>query len=711
MKYRIEQKIEELLAGNPDPREPAGVSELIERKYRAGCPPAYGIVADNKDPECLGRVRVVLPLVGPEAMTPWYQVAGNRKEGNGVWALPEIGTQVVVCFPYGNRSQGIVLGCIYDLKHRPPKHDSENPPDSQLLQTKSHRIEVINEDGKEEIRIESAQGKMRAVLGEKGIELANGLDGGIELAGKKVSLKGKNVNITSEKSMTIKTDGAVACREKGKFTLASDKDVTLKGKNVKMSGSKGVTAEGKQIAVEGDKVVGMDTHIMVVPSGNGTATVPLPHPFMGKLADKLSKDVKIKDKSCATKDSVAKHDDSMHMQLPGTIKFQNNPKKEGKVTGGTSSKVKINGKEAAVIGSQVSTCNDMGMQNNSTVIAMGASIPMPAIINPANTEEWERGQEEKEKKEPKFSEVKWASTGCEEGEEVELTANVQDIADGNMVTLQVFPEGKGPEDSIPVIRFPLTVKGGSVSAKWSYRGNQNEMPPESNPRFVFSAHCAWCNFEKSSNSLEVKLRRPEITSVEWRDENGESISKGKLDGKVYLHIETKDIEDGEVANLEIFIDTQDIDSDTPLFIIPAKIQNNKFSDSFDFNILIDPPKIDEAMYQYYKDQEIPVSREEMQFRLEDYDSDVNSQFSDYPKYRIVAKLNRCKNQRSGELRLLNDVTINLLDQFGKGEKNIEIKLKDGSGKEYSKKTDEDGTVVFEDVVPGTYFYKVISGAK
>lgn len=399
------------------------------------------------------------------------------------------------------------------------------------------------------------------------------------------------------------------------------------------------------------------------------------------------------------------------MQLPGTIKFQNNPKKEGKVTGGTSSKVKINGKEAAVIGSQVSTCNDMGMQNNSTVIAMGASIPMPAIINPANTEEWERGQEEKEKKEPKFSEVKWASTGCEEGEEVELTANVQDIADGNMVTLQVFPEGKGPEDSIPLIRFPLTVKGGSVSAKWSYRGNQNEMPPESNPRFVFSAHCAWCNFEKSSNSLEVKLRRPEITSVEWRDENGESISKGKLDGKVYLHIETKDIEDGEVANLEIFSDTQDIDSDTPLFIIPAKIQNNKFSDSFDFNILIDPPKIDEAMYQYYKDQEIPVSREEMQFRLEDYDSDVNSQFSDYPKYRIVAKLNRCKNQRSGELRLLNDVTINLLDQFGKGEKNIEIKLKDGSGKEYSKKTDEDGTVVFEDVVPGTYFYKVISGAK
>lgn len=36
------------------------------------------------------------------------------------------------------------------------------------------------------------------------------------------------------------------------------------------------------------------------------------------------------------KGSTARHDDATHMQLPGTIKFQNNPKKEGEVTGGTS---------------------------------------------------------------------------------------------------------------------------------------------------------------------------------------------------------------------------------------------------------------------------------------------------------------------------------------------------------------------------------------
>ena len=106
----------------------------------------------------------------------------------------------------------------------------------------------------------------------------------------------------------------------------------------------------------------------------------------------------------------------MHMQLPGTIKFQKNPKKEGEVTRGTVSKVKVNGKEVAVLGSQVTTCNDMGMQNNSTIVSIGASIPMPAIINPANTEEYKREQEEAEKKEPKFGSVKQSKTSCEERE-------------------------------------------------------------------------------------------------------------------------------------------------------------------------------------------------------------------------------------------------------------------------------------------------------
>lgn len=237
--------------------------------------------------------------------------------------------------------------------------------------------------------------------------------------------------------------------------------------------------------------------------------------------------------------------DATHMQLPGTIKFQQSPKKEGEVTGGTSAKVKINGKEAAVIGSTVTTCNDVGARDNSTVMAAGASMPMPAIINPLNAEEWKREREEAEKKKPQFSSVKWTKTSAEEGEEVGLTATVRDIADGNAVTLQVFPEGKGPEDGAAYAKFPVTVKDGAVSARWSYRADRREMPPEQDPRFVFTAHSAWCNFAKSSNVLEVRLRRPEITRAGWRDKDGKSTSKGLVGDPLRLHAETKDFEEGQ----------------------------------------------------------------------------------------------------------------------------------------------------------------------
>ena len=263
----LDKKIEDLLQRHPDPREPAGVTDFQTKLFRQSCPPTWGIVVDNKDPECLGRLKLMLPLVGPNAVTPWYQTlnmwSGNEK---GMWTLPDVGTQVVVCFPYGNRSQGVVLGCIYDMKHKPPKASPENSAESYLWQTKSHRIELIDEDGKEGIHIETAKGQIRCVLTkENGIEVVNEL-GDINIKCRKLIMKsGKNMDIVSEKGTKFNSDDAMSIKTKKNTTITSDKEIKVKGKNIKLSGSKGVAAEGKQMAVEGDKVVGMDTHIMVVP--------------------------------------------------------------------------------------------------------------------------------------------------------------------------------------------------------------------------------------------------------------------------------------------------------------------------------------------------------------------------------------------------------------------------------------------------------------
>ena len=136
---------------------------------------------------------------------------------------------------------------------------------------------------------------------------------------------------------------------------------------------------------------------------------------------------------------------------------------------------------------------------------------MPSIINPLNNDEYKK-ERDKDKKEPGFETVKWASASIDEGKEVELTATVKDIEDENMVTLQVFPDGKGPEDGAAIASFPCKVVNGSVSAKWKYKGNDREVPPDDDPKFVFSAFylCAFREYLLQvfiiyfkSNSLSV----------------------------------------------------------------------------------------------------------------------------------------------------------------------------------------------------------------
>ena len=121
-----------------------------------------------------------------------------------------------------------------------------------------------------------------------------------------------------------------------------------------------------------------------------------------------------------------------------------------------------------------------------------------------------------------------------------------------MVTLQVFRAGRGPEDSAAQAVFSEKVKGGIVSAKWSYRANRRELPPEENPKFIFTAHSAWCNWEQSSNTLEVVVERPEIRKAEWQDSEGKRVSKGCVGKAVKLHAETKDMGEGEEVTFTVY---------------------------------------------------------------------------------------------------------------------------------------------------------------
>jgi uncharacterized Zn-binding protein involved in type VI secretion len=126
---------------------------------------------------------------------------------------------------------------------------------------------------------------------------------------------------------------------------------------------------GQPAAKEGDQVSGVDTHIVMVPSGPALVPTPLPHSFSGKLNGALASSVKIAGKAAAVVGSTADNSPTHQPTSPGTS-FSNPPANKATIKMGSST-VKIEGKAAARNGDTATTCNDPSDLPVGTVIAAG----------------------------------------------------------------------------------------------------------------------------------------------------------------------------------------------------------------------------------------------------------------------------------------------------------------------------------------------------
>jgi len=126
---------------------------------------------------------------------------------------------------------------------------------------------------------------------------------------------------------------------------------------------------GQPAAKQGDQIVAVDTHIVMVPLAAGPVPTPMPHPFAGIIGGGLSGDVKIMGLPAATVDSTA---DNMppHVPTPPGTSFQKGPSNKATIKVGSPT-VKINGKMAARNGDMAETCNDPADLPAGTVVAVG----------------------------------------------------------------------------------------------------------------------------------------------------------------------------------------------------------------------------------------------------------------------------------------------------------------------------------------------------
>jgi uncharacterized protein involved in type VI secretion and phage assembly len=84
-------------------------------------------VTENIDAEGQGRIKVTFPWVPDVAV--WARTcAPVAGDGAGIWAIPQIGDEVLVAFGNGDITQPYVLGGLWSMRSHPP---APLPTDSQ----------------------------------------------------------------------------------------------------------------------------------------------------------------------------------------------------------------------------------------------------------------------------------------------------------------------------------------------------------------------------------------------------------------------------------------------------------------------------------------------------------------------------------------------------------------------------------------------------
>ncbi len=129
---------------------------------------------------------------------------------------------------------------------------------------------------------------------------------------------------------------------------------------------------GQPAAKQGDQIVAVDMHIVMVPTPAGEVPMPLPHPFTGMLNGNLSTNVNIMGKAAAVVGSTADNSPP-HIPTPPGMRFQKQPTNKATIQMGSQT-VKINNKSAARMGDKAMTCNDPSDLPAGTVIAVSTVL-------------------------------------------------------------------------------------------------------------------------------------------------------------------------------------------------------------------------------------------------------------------------------------------------------------------------------------------------
>lgn len=263
------------------------LDNLIQQIKNTRCGKYRGIVTDNKDPQKMGRLKLLIPSVLEDVCSGWalpcLPYGGANQQG--LFMVPEVDAKVWVEFEKGDINYPIWVGTFWEKEGDPPISSAKEEPTTRLLQTKSgHILQFDDEDGKEQIRLYHPAGSEIIIDPNGSISLtdASGAILKMDARSEEIIIEDSNGNIITMNSSGTKVEDA-----NGHVIEMVAEGITAEAPKIVIKGSQvHLGDEGGEPVIKGQSFLSLfATHVhTVAPVVGGPTSPPIPQGEIATLS-------------------------------------------------------------------------------------------------------------------------------------------------------------------------------------------------------------------------------------------------------------------------------------------------------------------------------------------------------------------------------------------------------------------------------------------
>jgi len=256
------------------------IDEKVYGKYR-------GIVADNKDPQKRGRLKLYIPSVLADQDSDWALpcLPYGGFDQQGMFMVPQVDAQVWVEFEEGDIHRPIWVGTFWQKESDVPEDAAREEPTTRMLQTKSgHILQFDDEEGEEQFRLfHPADAEMK--IDNKGTITLTDTSGAVltmDAENSEIVVEDANGNI-----MTMDSSGTKVEDSNGNVIEMAAAGITAEAPKIVIKGGQvHLGDEGGEPVIKGQSFLSMfATHIhTVAPVVGGPTSPPIPQGEMSTLS-------------------------------------------------------------------------------------------------------------------------------------------------------------------------------------------------------------------------------------------------------------------------------------------------------------------------------------------------------------------------------------------------------------------------------------------